>query len=80
MRWKLLGWNLKQDVGGGGREKELQKMGGGREGGREAAEAGTDKKKKKITHLEQSLLNYSTHILPPLGYVGVELVQIGGER
>lgn len=37
-------------------------------------------KKMKITHLEQSLLNYSTHILPPLGYVGVELVQIGGER
>lgn len=37
-------------------------------------------KKMKITHLEQSLLNYSTHILPPLGDVGVELVQIGGER
>lgn len=37
-------------------------------------------KKMKFTHLEQSLLNYSTHILSPLGDVGVELVQIGGER
>lgn len=34
----------------------------------------------KITHLEQSLLNYSPHILSPLGYVRVELVQIRGER
>lgn len=41
-------------------------------------EGGTEK--MKITHLEQSLLNYSPHILPPLGYVGVELVQIRGER
>ncbi len=36
--------------------------------------------KMKITHLEQSLLNYSPHILSPFGYVGVELVQIRGER
>ena len=36
--------------------------------------------KMKITHLEQSLLNYSPHIVSPLGYVGVELVQIRGER
>lgn len=36
--------------------------------------------KMKITHLKQSLLNYSPHILSPLGYVGVELVQIRGER
>lgn len=34
----------------------------------------------KITHLEQSLLNYSPHILPPLRDVGVKLVQIRGER
>jgi len=38
------------------------------------------KEKMKITHLEQSLLNYSPHVLSPLGYVGVELVQIRGER
>lgn len=37
-------------------------------------------KKMKITHLEQSLLNYSPHILSPFGYVRVELVQIRGER
>lgn len=46
--------------------------------------AGTDggkkKDKMKITHLEQSLLNYPPHVLPPLGDVGVELVQIRGER
>lgn len=38
------------------------------------------REKMKITHLEQSLLNYSPHILSPLGYVRVELVQIRGER
>lgn len=54
-------------------EKAAEDRGDGRErGGRT--------KKMKITHLEQSLLNYSTHILSPLGDVGVELVQIGGER
>lgn len=37
-------------------------------------------KKMKITHLEQSFLNYSPHILPPLRYVRVELIQIWGER
>lgn len=49
---------------------EMEKWKDGREG----------REKMKITHLEQSLLNYSPHILPPLGYVGVELVQIRGER
>lgn len=36
--------------------------------------------KMKITHLEQSLLNYSPHVLSPFGYIRVELVQIRGER
>lgn len=49
--------------------------------GREAETDGGKKgDKMKITHLEQSLLNYSPHVLPPLGDVGVELVQIRGER
>jgi len=52
--------------------------------GRRTDKTGMDEGQKKrgikFTHLEQSLLNYSPHILPPLGYVGVELVQIRGER
>lgn len=62
-------------------EDRVGGMDQGEEGLRGAGHAaGGGAKKMKITHLEQSLLNYSTHILPPLGYVGVELVQIGGER
>lgn len=51
--------------------ERISRLRNGREGSRE---------KMKITHLEQSLLNYSPHILSPLGYVRVELVQIRGER
>lgn len=81
MKWKLLGRNLKQDV-----EKRPARERAAEDGRRRNYAGGWRQlrlertKKMKITHLEQSLLNYSTHILSPLGYVGVELVQIGGER
>lgn len=51
-----------------------------RTGGGAETDGGKKKDQMKITHLEQSLLNYSPHVLPPLGDVGVELVQIRGER
>lgn len=58
-----------------GKELKKDRRMDGRERGKDRIEI-----EMKITHLEQSLLNYPPHILSPLGYVRVELVQIRGER